>query len=48
MLSANGTDGESLAVFTYHDCIGVVPAVPKDPEPHGTAQELRLELLLLG
>lgn len=33
---------------TYKNGIGIVPKVPEDPEPHGPADQLGLELLLLG
>lgn len=42
-----GLDRVQHRMFTHQDCIRVVPAVPQDPEPHGTAQDLRLELLVL-
>uniref|UniRef100_A0A0E9WIJ6 Uncharacterized protein n=1 Tax=Anguilla anguilla TaxID=7936 RepID=A0A0E9WIJ6_ANGAN len=29
-------------------CIWVMPEVPQDPEPHGTTQQLCLEVLVLG
>lgn len=31
----------------YKNCIGIVPKVPEDPEPHGPADQFRLKLLLL-
>lgn len=30
------------------DCVRVVPAMPKYPKPHGTADQLRLKFLFLG
>jgi len=35
-------------VSTHQDGIRVVPGVPQDPEPHGSAEQLSLEHLLLG
>lgn len=34
-------------VSTHQNRIRVMPAVPKDPEPHDTTDKLRLKLLLL-
>lgn len=36
------------AVSTHQYGIRVVPDVPKDPKPHGTAEQLCLKLLVLG
>lgn len=36
------------AVSAHQDGVRVVPGVPQDPEPHGTAEQLCLEILLLG
>lgn len=33
---------------THQDGVGFVPEVPEDPEPHGPADDLRLQLLVLG
>lgn len=41
-------DWEPNLHLTHHYCIWVMPAVPQDPEPHGTAEELCLERLALG
>lgn len=32
-------------MFTYQDCIRIVPTVPKNPKPHGTADEFGLKFL---
>lgn len=38
----------TVQVDTHQHSVWVMPAVPQDPEPHGTGQELRLENLILG